>query len=398
MSSLQSKENVSMKNEKPMNGNSIIQEEFRDLSVISREERAALSSSGVIFESEKRSATFILKNLQAAYFVNNSRKFVILPLFLAMKYYPWIKEKYYFKAVPNDYDDIVRSTGEQIQPMGCFIHVKQGEKVTLPCQVGMMMSTENLTQIVHNIVILEEDSELNLLTSCLSTPRLIKGRHIAISEHYVGKGAKLISTMLHSWGPEVIVNPISGTIVEENGKYENNYISLRPAKEITSNPQTFLNGKAASAKYLTVVLSIPGSTINTGGNVYLNAEDTSAELAHRGVCTGGAIYQTGLLIANAKCHAHVDCAGMLLNASADSLIQSVPGLQSHHPDARMSHEASIGRISPEQVEYLMCKGMDEREAISLLIRGFIGADITGISPEIDEQISKISEIAGHGEE
>jgi len=69
-----------------------------------------------------------------------------------------------------------------------------------------------------------------------------------------------------------------------------------------------------------------------------------------------------------------------------------------HPDARMSHEASIGKIAPEQVQYLMSKGMEEREAISMLIRGFLGTDVEGLGAELDGQIAKIVEVAGHGED
>jgi Fe-S cluster assembly scaffold protein SufB len=63
----------------------------------------------------------------------------------------------------------------------------------------------------------------------------------------------------------------------------------------------------------------------------------------------------------------------------------------------MSHEASIGKIAPEQVEYLQTRGMDEREAIALIIRGFLGADIAGLGPELDARITEIADLAGHGE-
>jgi hypothetical protein len=112
----------------------------------------------------------------------------------------------------------------------------------------------------------------------------------------------------------------------------------------------------------------------------------------------GLIYQRGLLIGNAACRAHVDCAGMVLDAKNKGFIQSIPGLRSLHPEARMSHEASIGKIAPEQVEYLQTRGMDEREAIALIIRGFLGADIIGLGPELDARIAEIAELAGHGEE
>ena len=64
----------------------------------------------------------------------------------------------------------------------------------------------------------------------------------------------------------------------------------------------------------------------------------------------------------------------------------------------MSHEASIGKIAPEQVEYLMCRGMDESEAISMIIRGFFDADFEYLGPELDARIAEIAELAGHGED
>jgi Fe-S cluster assembly scaffold protein SufB len=177
-----------------------------------------------------------------------------------------------------------------------------------------------------------------------------------------------------------------------------NYVSLRPARSIQTNPRTWLNGEGAAAKYLTIILGSRGSTIDTGGDVYLNGANSSAELAHRAVCTGGRIYQRGLLIGNAPgCRAHVDCAGMVLDAGEDGFIEAVPGLRALHPEARMSHEASIGKIAPEQVAYLQSRGMSEREAISLIIRGFLDADVEGFSPELDARIAEIAELAGHGE-
>ena len=365
---------------------------------LGREAAKAISEAGVLLDSENRSATMVVQDYAPIFLNNESDGFEMLPVDIALERYDWLRETYYFKAVPSDYDEVVANYAAQEKPLGFFIHVQKGAKVALPCQAAMYMASENIAQIVHNIVVLEEGSQLELVTGCLTAPRVEHGSHIAIEEYYIGKNAKFVSTMVHSWGSQVVVTPRTGVIVGENGRYESNYISLRAAKRLESDPQTYLNGKGASAKYMTVVLGTPGSVVNTKGNVHLNAEDTSAELAHRGVCTGGAMYQGGLLIGNSKCKAHVDCAGMLVDKTGQGFIESVPGLRSHHPDARMSHEASIGKIAPEEVEYLMSRGMEEREAISLLIRGFLGADVVGLGADLDARIAEIVEIAGHGEE
>ncbi len=364
---------------------------------IGQEDAAQLAKTGVLLHDTQRSATMVVRDHHTIYLQNNTKGFEILPLSTALARYDWLREKYLFKAISADYDEAVARCAAQEKPLGFFIHVQEGEKVALPCQAAMYMASEKLAQMVHNIVILEEGAQLQLITGCATRHNVHSGLHFAVEEYFIGKNAILTSTMVHSWGSEVLVYPRAGTIVEEGGRYESNFISLRAPKHVMTNPQTFLNGKGASAKYLTIVLDSPGSVLETGGKVYLNAEDTSAELVHRGVCTGGTMHQGGLLIGNAPCKAHVDCAGMLLDTTGQGRIESVPGLQSHHPDARMSHEASIGKLAPEQIEYLMSRGMEEQEAISLLIRGFLGVDIVGLGTELDAEIAKIAALAGHGE-
>jgi Fe-S cluster assembly scaffold protein SufB len=357
-----------------------------------------MASLGVYVKGKDRSGTYILRDFHSLCLVAQSDDIELLPIGEALRKYAWLRERYYWKAVLADLDEYTARCASVSEPQGYFLRVKKGATVPFPVQACLYITRGDIAQTVHNIVILEEGTELHLITGCATKYDVNRGVHLAVSEYYVGKNARLTNTMVHSWGSEVVVRPRSGTIVEEGGVFVSNYVSLRPAKSIQADPRTWLNGKGASAKYLTVILSSKGSTIDIGGEVYLNGEDTSAELAHRAVCTGGHIYQRGLLIGSAPCRAHVDCAGMVLNAGEEGFIQSIPGLKALHPEARMSHEASIGRIAPEQVFYLQSRGMEEHEAISLIIRGFLGSEIADLSPELDAMIAEIAEIAGHGEE
>ena len=358
-----------------------------------------MSSVGIHIEGQDRSGTYILRDFYPLCALVQTDGLELLPIADALKKYDWLRERYYWKAVPADLDEYTVQCAAAAEPQGCFVRVKKGAQVSFPVQACLYITQGDITQMVHNVVILEEDAELHLITGCATRIGVRSAVHLRVSEHYVGRNAKLTSTMVHSWGPEVEVRPRSGTIVEAGGTFVSNYVSLRPARSIQTNPRTWLNGEGAAAKYLTIILGSRGSTIDTGGDVYLNGANSSAELAHRAVCTGGRIYQRGLLIGNAPgCRAHVDCAGMVLDAGEDGFIEAVPGLRSLHPEARMSHEASIGKIAPEQVAYLQSRGMSEREAISLIIRGFLGEEIVGLSPELDARIAEIAELAGHGED
>jgi Fe-S cluster assembly scaffold protein SufB len=358
---------------------------------------AALAEVGVHVGGDERSGTMILRDFYPLCVMSENEGLELMPIADALEKYSWLREKYFWKAVPEDLDDITVQCASQEKPQGYFLRVRKGVKVTLPCQTALYMASENIAQMIHNVVILEEHSELQLITGCVTQHSVYSGMHLSVDEQYIGKNARLINTMVHSWGSEVIVYPRTGTIVESGGRYESNYISMKSPKSISSNPKTILNGKEASAKFFTVIVGHSGSNIDIGGDVHLNADNTTAELVHRGICTGGEIYQRGLLIGNAYCKAHVDCAGILLNSGENGFIESIPGIKACHPDAKISHEASIGKIAPEQVEYLQSRGMDEKEAISSLIRGFIGADIKGLGKELEARIAEIAELAGHGE-
>jgi Fe-S cluster assembly scaffold protein SufB len=364
---------------------------------VAQADAEALAKVGVFIQEDERSGTYVLRDSQPVCALSQADGLELLPIAVALKQYDWLHDDYYWKAVPADFDEVTARSASQPEPQGYFVRVEKGAKVTFPCQAALYMASADLTQTVHNVVIVEEDAELNLVTGCITGHGVSSGVHFAISEQYVGKNGALTNTMVHSWAPEVTVRPRSGAIVEEGGTFVSNYVSLRPAGDMQSNPRTWLNGRGASAKYLTIILGSDGSTIDIGGEVYLNGEDTSAELAHRGVSTGGHVYQKGLLVGNAPCRAHVDCAGMLVDRQGGGFILSVPGLKAMHPEARMSHEASIGKIAPEQVEYLQARGMEEREAISMIIRGFLDVAIEGLGPELDARIGEIVELAGHGE-
>lgn len=359
----------------------------------------ALLNVGIMIDNGNRAGTFILRNYQ--YRVNPIPVdgLEVLPINSALKKYDWLREKYYSKLIKPDQDEVTAFCAEQEIPSGYFIHVSKGVKIANAFQAGFCIASSQMVQAVHNVVILEEDAELHLITGCTVEADVGSGAHFAISEHFVEKNASFTNTMVHSWGESISVRSRAGTIVDDDSVFTSNYICMRPARDMESNPMTWLNGKNASAKYQTVIFGSQGSDIQTGGEIYLNGENSSAELAHRAVCTGGKINQEGLLIGNAKnCHAHVDCAGMLLDPGDEGYIISVPGLKALHPEARMSHEASIGKIAPEQVEYLMCRGMDESEAISMIVRGFFDADFEHLGPELDARIAEIAELAGHGED
>lgn len=370
---------------------------FEDLK-IDRDEMDSLKAVGINMFDNAAPGKFMMYGANTYTSIPQIPGVEIIPLKEALRINPGIKEKYHFKAVDKDLDEFTKTAYEREQN-GYFIQVKKNVQVDVPLHTAMFMHREMSTMCIHNIVVLEEGASLHLITGCTSGCTLKGGLHIAVSEHYVGKGAKLISTMVHDWGSEFVVRPRTATIVEEDATFVSNYYSVKPAKNIQTNPFTHLKGKNANAKYMTILASFPDTFCDIGGTVLMEGENSGAELVSRAVNHGGTVIQTGLLIGAAKgARAHVDCSGLML--SDKGIIEAVPGLRAMHPDARMSHEAAIGKIDIGEINYLQSKGLDEMQAIALIVRGFldIGLEVEGLDAELEKTIQEIVELSGHGEE
>ncbi len=357
----------------------------------------SLSAVGVNWQDNSQSGKFLLYGHAGFTQVPKIDGVEILPIGEALQRYPEIREQYFFQAVKADQDALTRAVAETV-PRGVFIRVKQGVIVNEPLQAGFFMDREMGSMSPHNLVVLEEGARLHLLTGCTAACELQGGLHVAISEHFVGKDAQLINTMIHHWGPEFIVRPRGATIVEEGGSYVSNYYSVQPARALETNPLIHLKGDRSTAKNMNVLVCMPGTYSNIGGTVLMTGENSGAEIVARTINHGGTIVQTGLLIGAAKdARAHVDCSGLMLSESGT--IEAIPGLRSMHPEARMSHEAAIGRIDMGEVYYLQSKGLTEMQAIALIVRGFldIGVELENLAPEIKRAIQNIAELSGHGE-
>jgi Fe-S cluster assembly scaffold protein SufB len=276
---------------------------------------------------------------------------------------------------------------------GYFIRSRPGATVTYPLQTCLYLAEDRSAQDVHNIVIAEEGSTLNILSGCASAPGVRSGLHVGISEIYVKKGATLSFTMVHNWAEEMAVRPKTKIMVEEGGTFISNYICLKPAKDLVMYPTAILNGEGAVATFNSVFLATPGSTIDSGSRVILKAPDTRAEVVSRAVSMGGKIYARGHLVGEVPgVKAHLECDGLILSDSG--LIHAIPELEARCNDLEMSHEAAVGKIAQEEIEYLMARGLSEEDARSLIIKGFLSLDIMGLPDELKRDMEETIRKAG----
>ncbi len=364
---------------------------IEDLTKLSPEDKQQLLMAGVDVSGKERSGTYVHMNHSNVHCAScQSGGVEVLDITQALDKYDGLPE-YYWKAVDPDKDKYTRAVREKVHG-GYFIRTEKGAKVTDPVQSCLFIKGDKVGQNVHNIIVVEEDSELHIITGCAVSHDVKAALHMGISEIYVKKGGKLSFTMVHNWGEDVHVRPRSVGIVEEDGVFLNNYILLKPVRSAQLYPTLHLNGKGAVARSNSVIAAPPGSYVNSGSRVVLNAPETRAEIIARTITTGGTIINPGHLVGNAvPAKGHLECKGLILQ---DGIIHAIPELEASVAGVELSHEAAVGKVAQEEIEYLMARGLDEDEATSTIVRGFLNVDIMGLPQELKESIDKTIDEAG----
>jgi len=345
--------------------------------------------AGVDASEEGRSGTYVQKDTQAVYSQSKQEGLEVIPIKEALEKYDWVQD-YYWKLVSVDTDKYTARAQLDLHN-GYVIRALPGSTVVYPVQACLYLEKEGLSQNVHNIIIAEEGSELHIITGCATAAHLKSGLHVGISEFFVKKNAKLSFTMIHHWAEEMMVRPRSVGIVEEGGLFLNNYICMRPVKSLQMYPTTYLAGKGAVARFYSLIVGSPGSEIDVGGRMYLQEEDTRAEIISRAITNGGNIVARGDLIGEVPgIRGHLECRGLILNGG---LIHAIPELQGKTDGVELSHEAAVGKIAQDEILYLMSRGLTEDEATSTIVRGFLSVDIPGLPPALKAEIDRAVDLS-----
>ncbi|CCH47647.1 SufB/SufD family protein [Pseudodesulfovibrio piezophilus] len=360
------------------------QQALSDLTALSAEDQDQLLMAGVVSDLDMRSASYLQMDQSAVHCQSKDDNVEIMDIKDALKKYDGLKE-YFWKLVDRDKDEFTQSADDNLHG-GYFIRVKAGAKIKDPIQSCLMLKSEQVGQNVHNIVIIEEGAEAHIITGCSVAHGTKAGAHLGISEFFVKKNASLTFTMVHNWGESVAVRPRSAGVVEEGGKFLSNYVLLKPVKDLQMYPAITLNGPHSVARFNSVVVASEGSHLDMGNRVIMNAPHTRCEIIARTIASGGTIINRGHIAAShVPSKGHLECQGLILG---DGRIWAIPELDGTAEGVELSHEASVGKIAQEEIEYLMARGMDEDEATSTIVRGFLNTDIMGLPDKLQKAIDK----------
>ena len=342
--------------------------------------------AGVMLDDiSQRSGTFIQTDNTPIHSSSQQEGIEVMAVSQALEKYDWMSD-YWWQAVAVDADKYTANI-ELSQHNGYFIRALPGYKTIYPVQACLYLAKAQLAQKVHNVIIAEEDSELHIITGCTTASQKEPGLHMGVSEFYIKRGAKVTFTMIHSWNPEIAVRPRTAAIIEEDGLFLNNYVLMKPVRSLQMYPAARCVGENATVRYNSILVAAPGSSLDVGSRAILDAKGAKTEIVSRAITTGGNIIARGYIEGNApEVKGHLECRGLILHE--EGMIHAVPELKGTLNGIDLSHEAAVGKIAEEEVEYLMARGLTRAEATATIVRGFLRVDIEGLPSLLSDELQR----------
>jgi hypothetical protein len=367
------------------------QEAVQSLRSLQKQVREAALLAGIDADEADRAASYfqidysaIYERIQHAY----AGQIELMTTAEALARYDWLRD-YWWQAVAGDTDKYTAAT-ELEQTGGFFLRVFAGQRVERPIQACLFVQENNISQKVHNVILMEPGSQAQLITGCALHPRVETGLHVGVTEIFLQRGATLADTMIHNFAAGFHVRPRTGAIVDDGGTFLSHYILLQPVRSVQAYPHVVLRGEGARAQFHNLLVGVKDSLVDIGSRVDLIGRGTQAESTSRAIARDESVmYLRGLLIGrHNESRAHLDCRGMLLSEAAQ--IHAIPELTADRaPRSVLSHEAAVGPIDEEAVEYLMTRGVPHDEAVSTLVRGFLRLDLPGLPGVVRRQIDSV---------
>ncbi|MDR1428242.1 MAG: Fe-S cluster assembly protein SufB [Bifidobacteriaceae bacterium] len=303
----------------------------------------------------------------------------------------------YFGTVVAPGDNKFASLNTAVWSGGSFIYVPPGVHVEIPLQAYFRINTENMGQFERTLIIADEGSYVHYVEGCTAPIYSSDSLHTAVVEIIVGRGARVRYTTVQNWSTNVYNLVTKRTTVAEGGTME--WVDGNIGSKVSMKyPACILLGRGARGETLSIAFAGEGQHQDTGAKMVHAAPDTSSSIVSKSISRGGGRTSYRGLVKvsegaeNSK--SNVLCDALLVDQISRS--DTYPYVDVREDDVHMGHEATVSKVSEEQLFYLMSRGLGEQEAMAMIVRGFIEPIARELPMEYALELNRLIELQMEG--
>ncbi len=299
------------------------------------------------------------------------KKVIFTSIEMAMKEYPDIVKKYFGKIVNNGENKFAALNGAVFSG-GSFIYIPPNTKLDRPLQSYFRINSRNMGQFERTLIIVDDNSHLHYVEGCTAPTYSDSSLHAAVVEIYVGKNSSCRYSTIQNWAPNVLNLVTKRALVEENGTME--WIDGNIGSAVTMKyPACILKGDNASGTCITISVATKKQQQDSGARMIHIGKNTTSTIISKSIARlgGNASYRGKVEIKESAENSKsiVKCDSLILDK--DSKSDAYPTNSCKNTSSSLEHEATVSRISDDNLFYLMSRGIPEEKATELIILGFI---------------------------
>ena len=305
--------------------------------------------------------------------------------------------KEYFGSVIPVGDNKFAALNTSVWSGGSFIYVPKNIKVDIPLQAYFRINTENMGQFERTLIIADEGSSVHYVEGCTAPTYSSDSLHSAVVEIIVKKDAHVRYTTIQNWSNNVYNLVTKRTAVHEGGRME--WIDGNIGSKVTMKyPACYLLGERASGETLSVAFAGPGQHQDAGAKMVHAAPNTTSNIVSKSVARGGGrTSYRGLVQVQEGAHgskSNVVCDALLVDTISRS--DTYPYVDVREDDVSLGHEATVSRVGEDQLFYLMSRGLEESEAMAMVVRGFVEPIARELPMEYALELNRLIELQMEG--
>ena len=288
----------------------------------------------------------------------------------------------YFASVIPVGDNKFAALNTAVWSGGSFIYVPPGVKVDIPLQAYFRINTENMGQIERTLILVDEGAYVHYVEGCTAPVYSSDSLHSAVVEIVVKKDARCRYTTIQNWSNNVYNLVTKRAVAQQGATME--WIDGNLGSKVTMKyPAVWLLGEHAKGETLSVAFAGEGQHQDAGAKMVHAAPHTSSTIISKSVARGGGRTSYRGLV-------------QVLEGSHISRSDTYPYVDVREDDVSMGHEATVSKISEDQLFYLMSRGMAEDEAMAMIVRGFVEPIARELPMEYALELNRLIELQMEG--
>jgi len=314
----------------------------------------------------------------------------------ALKEHPEFFEEYFGSVIPSG-DNKFAALNTAVWSGGSFVYVPPGVHVEIPLQAYFRINTENMGQFERTLIIADEGSYVHYIEGCTAPIYSSDSLHSAVVEIIVKKNARVRYTTIQNWSTNVYNLVTKRAVAHEGATME--WIDGNLGSKVTMKyPSVFLVGEGAKGETLSVAFAGPGQHQDAGAKMIHMAPNTTSSIVSKSIARGGgrAGYRGEVRVDDSATHSAntVRCDALLVDTISRS--DTYPAIDIRVDDVVLGHEATVSKVSEDQLFYLQSRGLPEDEAMAMIVRGFIEPIARELPMEYALELNKLIEMNMEG--